>query len=443
MQKQQKAQAEIASMSFSFGFASDEPMDGDEALAFASGSTAASRQPTQDAQTQSSTAVPSRQFSLEEMMAGLPDRISYSFIRIPGGGGRSHPPPQSNTSETPRQVTSQDLYLPRRDLFDARFQILHDGFDAEDGAEVDASAARAQKASDEEDVAVVGTESDLIPGLYEGGLKTWECSVDLVSVLADAERSHTPLTGRGSIFSRHKVVELGCGTALPSVYILQRLLSEQPPPTNDDASTQTHLHLCDFNSKVLELVTLPNLLLAFHLVQQEPEQSPTAGELDLTPECLSAFTAALESRGIQLHFHSGPWSGLSLSGQTTTPDAQVDLVLTSETTYSLTGVRDLVQTLKKLSRPGPRPESSSLGPQSVALSLSHSGPSSPTVNLVSTKDYYFGLGGGLIALRDALHTPGLASSDDGTTPWTETIREYKAGVARTVLGLGWGPAIQH
>lgn len=31
----------------------------------------------------------------------------------------------------------------------------------------------------------VDASSDLIPGLYEGGLKTWEGGVDLVKVLAD------------------------------------------------------------------------------------------------------------------------------------------------------------------------------------------------------------------------------------------------------------------
>ena len=30
---------------------------------------------------------------------------------------------------------------------------------------------------------VVSGDSDLIPGRYEGGLKTWECSVDLVQHL--------------------------------------------------------------------------------------------------------------------------------------------------------------------------------------------------------------------------------------------------------------------
>lgn len=29
----------------------------------------------------------------------------------------------------------------------------------------------------------VGAPSDIVPGVYEGGLKTWECSLDLVDCL--------------------------------------------------------------------------------------------------------------------------------------------------------------------------------------------------------------------------------------------------------------------
>ena len=60
--------------------------------------------------------------------------------------------------------------LSRRDLFDARFQLISsdDASEAKDGhSEVD----------------FVDAPSDLVPGIYEGGLKTWECSLDLVDCL--------------------------------------------------------------------------------------------------------------------------------------------------------------------------------------------------------------------------------------------------------------------
>jgi protein-histidine N-methyltransferase len=51
----------------------------------------------------------------------------------------------------------------RRDLFDARFQLLAQGRD--------------------EQAALVDAPADLVPGVYEGGLKTWECALDLAAYL--------------------------------------------------------------------------------------------------------------------------------------------------------------------------------------------------------------------------------------------------------------------
>lgn len=72
----------------------------------------------------------------------------------------------------------QVLHTPllRRDLFDARFQLINK--DAADEPKKDATP------EDEDEDNYVDAKTDLIPGLYEGGLKTWEGGVDLVEVLA-------------------------------------------------------------------------------------------------------------------------------------------------------------------------------------------------------------------------------------------------------------------
>jgi hypothetical protein len=57
--------------------------------------------------------------------------------------------------------------LPRRELFDIKLQLLS----AEDP---------------EETVRYADTPSDLVRGVYEGGLKTWECSADLAQYLLDS-----------------------------------------------------------------------------------------------------------------------------------------------------------------------------------------------------------------------------------------------------------------
>ncbi|KIL65503.1 hypothetical protein M378DRAFT_530526 [Amanita muscaria Koide BX008] len=77
----------------------------------------------------------------------LPEAISYSPLSI------------SLSSDT------DPLVLARRDLFDARFQLISDGLDESNKLQF------------------FDAPSDLVPGVYEGGLKTWECCLDLVDYL--------------------------------------------------------------------------------------------------------------------------------------------------------------------------------------------------------------------------------------------------------------------
>ena len=55
----------------------------------------------------------------------------------------------------------------------------------------------------------LANSTDLVSGVYEGGLKIWECSEDLVEFL------HSNKSGR---LKGLKVLELGCGAALPGIY---------------------------------------------------------------------------------------------------------------------------------------------------------------------------------------------------------------------------------
>lgn len=85
----------------------------------------------------------------------MPDAISYSPLWIPG-------------LEQP---------VLRRDLFDARFQL----------SQKDKEIKEDFSGSTDEEEEYVDSSTDLVPGLYEGGLKTWEGGVDLIEVLSRTE----------------------------------------------------------------------------------------------------------------------------------------------------------------------------------------------------------------------------------------------------------------
>lgn len=77
----------------------------------------------------------------------LPSKIWYSTVQISGYGGPT-------------------IDIPRRELLDIRRQLM---------AEAPISGQ----------LAIPGlTADDITPNVYEGGFKTWECSLDLAKYLA-------------------------------------------------------------------------------------------------------------------------------------------------------------------------------------------------------------------------------------------------------------------
>ena len=88
----------------------------------------------------------------------LPAMMSYSPVQVPSLKSRM-----------------AHKFLAKRDLFAARFQLISTGtsaLQAEEGSNADASSLAAA-------LQFVEAPSGLVPRVYEGGLKTWECSIDL------------------------------------------------------------------------------------------------------------------------------------------------------------------------------------------------------------------------------------------------------------------------
>ncbi|PIK37678.1 putative histidine protein methyltransferase 1-like [Apostichopus japonicus] len=143
----------------------------------------------------------------------------------------------------------------------------------------------------------VENHSDLIPNVYEGGLKIWECSVDLVEHLCETK---VPLKGLS-------VLELGCGAGLPGIYALQQ---------------QAH-HVCfqDFNEEVISHLTIPNV------------------SLNVDSETMSQ----------KCRFLSGGWSQ---TGSDLIPSERYDIILTAETIYNTESVPSLYKLMRRGLKPG-------------------------------------------------------------------------------------------
>ncbi|KAG2071425.1 hypothetical protein BDR04DRAFT_1075411 [Suillus decipiens] len=316
------------------------------------------------------------ELSLANALNSLPSKISYSPITIPLASGG-------------------ELLLPRRDLFDARFQLISQNADADDPDALDQPSINARSA-----LHFLDTPSDLVPLVYEGGLKTWECSLDLASYL-DSISSRFDVSGK-------RVLEIGCGTSIPSLYILHRIFSS--PPSQE----QTHIHLQDYNASVLELVTIPNIILTWYLSEaaatyrKSEEQADSPLELNISESLKDAFHESLITYGIHLRFFSGSWDTFDLQ----TSGGSYNLVLTSETIYRTESLPSLATIMRG------------------ACTAECSKDVNDYLCLVAAKVLYFGVGGGaaefLRCVRDL---------DKGGT--VETVWEKTQGVERRVMRVRW------
>ena len=78
-------------------------------------------------------------------------------------------------------------------------------------------------------------KSDLISGVYEGGLKVWDCTFDALSHISTSnEKKKDWLRGKS-------VLELGCGQGLPGILC--------------GALGAKEVFLQDYNPEVITLVT--------------------------------------------------------------------------------------------------------------------------------------------------------------------------------------------
>lgn len=210
---------------------------------------------------------------------------------------------------------------------------------------------------------------------------------------------------------------MGCGTALPSIALFQSAVSAK---SSSGTSTPAALFLllADYNPSVLQLVTLPNIILtwALHLKDTEPalkEAFSMENELELTDEVKSAFRRFLPAANITLDWISGGWSE-EFVDTIYTPATQEQpsepsdaLIMGAETIYSPFALNSFYHTVMELLR---REQKRSPGCSAEAL--------------VAAKRLYFGVGGSL---------DDFIAKARGGGALVEQLREEADGVRRGVV----------
>ncbi|KAI7891897.1 uncharacterized protein EV154DRAFT_419709 [Mucor mucedo] len=241
------------------------------------------------------------------------------------------------------QVPSVEKPLYKRTLADVKFQM------AEQDNLVDENADK-----DVVSMLNLSGNSDLIKGVYEGGFKTWECSIDMVQYLSGLPEDQV---------TNKKVLELGCGSSLPSLYLLDR-------------SHTNRVDVQDYNDQVIRYITIPNILLNTVLTVQEPssnveevveEESSSSEEEDSEEEeddedekrieedvntCdveaeipSDKIPAMLKLVSERTRAFVGDWS--SLPEQLNVDQEKYDMIVTSETIYAEHALPDLINVFQK------------------------------------------------------------------------------------------------
>ena len=211
---------------------------------------------------------------------------------------------------------------------------------------------------------------------------------------------------------------MGAGTAIPSLALFAQLLLEN---VSGSSKMRTHFTFADYNSTVLRLVTLPNLLLTWNEVvsrQSTPADAPSAAEdedeeLDITPELLDRFVKDLSTRGITVAFISGAWSPefVNLALGENSEGNRRTLVMASETIYSPSSLGIFSETLLDLLRRSTTPTVKSRA-------------------LIAAKKVYFGVDGGVDEFLAALK--GISGNQFDVR---EKVDIKSEGVGRVVLDI--------
>ena len=241
--------------------------------------------------------------------------------------------------------------------------------------------------------------TDLIPGVYEGGLKVWECSIDLCRYLAQiiydldnksSKKDAVHMAVSKAIAYSGSTMELGCGHGLPGCLILREII-RRANDNQEETQDKSVVIFSDFNDFVLQHCTIPNcqINLCGKVEQDLAERSMFVGG-----DWLS-LSHKLSSNKLPLR----------IGMQEGEENDRLDLILAAETTYSLGSCQD-----------------------TVFLMLRHL-KIDCGVGLVATKRFYFGVGGGTDQFMAACNKLSMADQGPYSTLrlCVRTIKSYDTG----------------
>jgi predicted nicotinamide N-methyase len=203
--------------------------------------------------------------------------------------------------------------------------------------------------------------SDVLTGFYEGGLKVWECTLDLMSYLQNV-KDVGKFVGNivPSLTSTSKsinVLDLGCGHGLAGIYAFLLFANK---------NYAVKLFFQDLNIDVLKYCTAPNLFLNLDGVS-------TGSMLVKNDDVCNIKNDNILNNNNKFQFWSGDWANLL---HDTTWKEEIsnqngfDLILTADTIYAKPQIIKLAVFLNNTL---PRQKNS--------------------IALVGAKRYYFGTGG--------------------------------------------------
>ncbi|NXC48050.1 MET18 methyltransferase, partial [Penelope pileata] len=225
----------------------------------------------------------------------------------------------------------------------------------------------------------VSAHSDLIPGVYEGGLKIWECTFDLMRFLSEAEIQ----------FANKRVLDLGCGAGLLGITALKGKAEK--------------VHFQDYNSTVIDEITLPNVV-ANCVSDGNGAGSEDDGKIVKPPSKRRKKSESSADQLARCRFFSGEWSQVSQLLLSSKPCSKYDLILTSETIYNPDYYSSLHDTLSQL--------------------LDENGRV-----YLAAKVHYFGVGGGTYLFEKFIEERNVFRS--------RVVKEIDEGLKRFILEIAF------